>query len=203
MSILGLLVATASLPAHAIAQAAPPTANLAIPGAKERQAIRYDLISKRLDTVLLGAMRRNDIDAWLTFSREANLDPMLSEIGGGWGGVRNAYIFFDRGDDKPEKVFIGSHQLRDQTIPAIYDEHIYYGYTPEGIRPHLRRVMEERDPQRIGINVSPTLPMGTDWLSKRSERWTSGARRGKPSTSYRRGSGFWRSPERSSSSYSS
>ena len=119
------------------------------------------------------------------------------------GGVRNAYIFFDRGDDKPEKVFIGSHQLRDQTIPASYDEHIYYGYTPEGIRPHLRRVMEERDPQRIGINVSPTLPMGTDWLSKRSERWTSGARRGKPSTSYRRGSGFWRSPERSSSSYSS
>ena len=176
MSILGLLVATASLPAHAIAQAAPPTANLAIPGAKERQAIRYDLISKRLDTVLLGAMRRNDIDAWLTFSREANLDQMLSEIGGGWGGVRNAYIFFDRGDDKPEKVFIGSHQLRDQTIPASYDEHIYYGYTPEGIRPHLRRVMEERDPQRIGINVSPTLPMGTDWLSKRSERWTSGAR---------------------------
>ena len=112
LSILGLLVATASLPAHAIAQAAPPTANLAIPGAKERQAIRYDLISKRLDTVLLGAMRRNDIDAWLTFSREANLDPILSEIGGGWGGVRNAYIFFDRGDDKPEKVFIGSHQLR-------------------------------------------------------------------------------------------
>ena len=117
---------------------------------------------------------------------------------------------------RPKRVYLlrpwrrqareGLHRVpsvADQTIPASYDEHIYYGYTPEGIRPHLRRVMEERDPQRIGINVSPTLPMGTDWLSKRSERWTSGARRGKPSTSYRRGSGFWRSPERSSSSYSS
>ena len=165
LSFLGLVVVLVLTPAGAIAQGTPPTEDLNIPGAKERQEIRSDLIAKRLDTVLLDAMRKHDIDAWLTFSREHNLDPMLSEIGGGWGGVRNAYIFFDRGGDTPEKIFIGSHQLRDQTIPDSYDEHIYYGYTPAGIRPHLRSVMEERDPQRIGINVSPTLPMadGLTW----------------------------------------
>ena len=165
LSFIGLLIMSLLASTIASAQDSPPTADLGIPGAKERQAIRSDLIAKRLDTVLLDAMRKNDIDAWLTFSREHNLDPILSEIGGGWGGVRNAYIFFDRGGDTPEKVFIGSHQLRDRTIPDSYDEHIYYGYTPEGIRPHLRSVMEERDPQRIGINVSPTLPMadGLTW----------------------------------------
>lgn len=110
-------------------------------------------------------MRKHDLDLWLVFSREHHPAPILSEIGGGWGGVRNACLFFDRGGDAPEKIFIGSHELRDTTIEDTYDELIHYGYTEEGIRPHLRRVVEARDPQRIGINVSPTLPMadGLTW----------------------------------------
>ncbi len=144
---------------------ARPTEVLDIPDARERAQIRKDLITKRLDTVVLPAMRAHDIDMWLTFSREHHVDPILSEIGGGWGGVRNAYIFFDRGEDTPEKIFIGSHSLRDPTISDAYDVHIFYGYTEEGVRPHLRQVIEERDPQRIGLNVSPTLPMadGLTW----------------------------------------
>ncbi len=144
---------------------ARPTEVLDIPDARERAQIRKDLITKRLDAVVLPAMRAHDIDMWLTFSREHHVDPILSEIGGGWGGVRNAYIFFDRGEDTPEKIFIGSHSLRDPTISDAYDVHIFYGYTEEGVRPHLRQVIEERDPQRIGINVSPTLPMadGLTW----------------------------------------
>lgn len=142
-----------------------PTEALDIPDARERAQIRKDLITKRLDAVVLPAMRAHDIDMWLTFSREHHVDPILSEIGGGWGGVRNAYIFFDNGGDTPEKIFIGSHSLRDPTISDAYDVHIFYGYTEEGVRPHLRQVIEARDPQRIGINVSPTLPMadGLTW----------------------------------------
>ena len=149
----------------AASDAARPTESLQIPGAQERFEIRKDLIGKRLDTVLLPAMRAHDIDLWLVFSREHDVDPILSEIGGGWGGVRNAYLFFDGGGDTPEKIFIGSHELRDTTIYETYDEHIHYGYTEEGVRPHLRKVIEDRDPQRIGINVSPTLPMadGLTW----------------------------------------
>ena len=146
-----------------------PTDGLDIPGARERHEIRRDLIGARLDTVLLPAMRAHGIDLWLVFSREHDVDPILSEIGGGWGGVRNAYVFFDGGGDRPEKIFIGSHELRDTTIYETYDEHIHYGYTEAGVRPHLRRVIEERDPQRIGINVSPTLPMadGLTWTLRR------------------------------------
>ena len=166
----GLAVVTASACGSVGTGDAPddmarPTEALEIPGAQERFEIRKDLIRKRLDTVLLPAMRAHDIDLWLVFSREHDVDPILSEIGGGWGGVRNAYVFFDHGGDKPEKIFIGSHELRDTTIYETYDEHIHYGYTEEGVRPHLRKVIEDRDPQRIGINVSPTLPMadGLTW----------------------------------------
>ena len=153
-------------------EAVRPTEGLSIPDARERFEVRKELIGKRLDTVLLPAMRAHDIDLWLVFSREHHLDPILSEIGGGWGGVRNAYVFFDRGgetDRTPEKIFIGSHELRDPTIYGAYDVIIHYGYTEEGVSPHLRKVIEERDPQRIGINISPTLPMadGLTWTLRK------------------------------------
>ena len=167
-TVLAVLAASAcgtSGDGGAVSDAARPTEALRIPGARARFEIRKDLVAKRLDSVLLPAMRAHDIDLWLVFSREHHVDPILSEIGGGWGGVRNAYLFFDRGGDTPEKIFIGSHELRDTTIRDAYDELIYYGYTEEGVIPHLRKVIEERDPERIGINVSPTLPMadGLTW----------------------------------------
>ena len=159
------LAAGGCAPASAPEEDLLPTEAIDIPDARERAQVRKDLITKRLDAVVLPAMRAHDIDMWLTFSREHHVDPILSEIGGGWGGVRNAYIFFDHGGDTPEKIFIGSHSLRDPTISDAYDVLVFYGYTEEGVRPHLRRVIEERDPRRIGINVSPTLPMadGLTW----------------------------------------
>ena len=176
--LLGAAVAAAGCaPAGAPEEELRPTEVLDIPDARERARIRKDLITKRLDAVVLPAMRAHDIDMWLTFSREHHVDPILSEIGGGWGGVRNAYIFFDRGEDTPEKIFIGSHSLRDPTISDAYDVHIFYGYTEAGVRPHLKQVIEERDPQRIGINVSPTLPMadGLTWTLRNFLEETLGA----------------------------
>lgn len=143
--------------ASSLADGQQGTAELEIPGARERYETTRELIDRRLDSVLLPAMREHSIDLWLVLSRQHNEDPMLAEIGGGWGGVRNAYLFFDNGGDQPEKIFIGSHYLRDPTISEIYDEVMYYGYSEEGIRPFLKKVVEDRDPKRIGINVSPTL----------------------------------------------
>jgi Xaa-Pro aminopeptidase len=143
---------------------AGPTGAFKVPGAQDRFKIRKEIITKRLNTVLLPAMRAHNIDLWLVFSREHNEDPMLSELGGGWGGVRNAYLFFNLGD-RVEKVFIGSHELRDTTIPDAYNTVIYYGYSKEGIKERLARIVSERDPKRIGVNASPTLPMadGLSW----------------------------------------
>ena len=43
--------------------------------------------------------------------------------------------------------------------PRVYDQMIHYGYRPEGLRPYLADAIRTRNPRRIGLNVSPTLPM--------------------------------------------
>jgi len=150
---------------HRWAVASPLTAEaLGIPGERARYAIRKQIIAKKLNQTLLPAMRRHGIDMWLVLSREFHPDPFLPDIGGGWPGVRNAYIFFDRGGDAPERVFIGSHEQREDLFATVYDELTFYGYSQEGLAPHLREAVHKRAPKRIGINMSRTLPMA-DGLS--------------------------------------
>ena len=133
--------------------------SLGIPKEKEQYEIRKSIIKGKLNQLLLPAMRAHDIDMWLVMSREFNPDPMLPDIGDGYPGVRNIYVFYDNGGDQAEKIFVGSHQLREQIIPHLYDQVVYYGYSKAGVRPHLKEVVESRDPKRIGVNISPTLPM--------------------------------------------
>ena len=109
-------------------------------------------------------MRRHGIDMWLVLSREFHPDPFLPDLGGGWPGVRNAYIFFDSGGDSLEKVFIGSHGQREDLFETVYETVQYYGYSEDGLAPHLRKAVHERKPKSIGVNMSPTLPMA-DGLS--------------------------------------
>ena len=54
---------------------------------------------------------------------------------------------------------LGSHvQPDDSVIEQVYDEKTYYGYSKEGLTPHLREVVHARDPERIAVNTSKTLP---------------------------------------------
>lgn len=139
-------------------------ASLGIPSERERYAIRKQITTKKLNTTLLPALRRHGLDMWIVLSREFHPDPFLPDIGGGWPGVRNAYIFFDSGSEVPEKIFIGSHEQREDFFDDVYDQLTYYGYDQAGLAPHLRKAVHERDPKRIGVNMSRTLPMA-DGLS--------------------------------------
>ncbi len=138
-----------------------PTAsvNYGIPNSRERFEIQKTLISDKLEKALLPAMRNHGIDMWIVLDRENNPDPLHVELGGRFSGVRAAYIFFDNGGDTPEKIYYGSHeQPANSVISQIYDEKIYYGYSEEGLTPHLRKLIYDRDPQKIGVNTSHTLP---------------------------------------------
>jgi Xaa-Pro aminopeptidase len=104
-------------------------------------------------------MRNHGIDMWIVLDRENNPEPLHDELGGGYSGVRAAFIFFDSGGDNVEKIFLGSHeQPANSVITQVYDVKKYYGYSREGLPPHLKEVVYERDPQKIGIDTSPTLP---------------------------------------------
>lgn len=138
---------------------APAPANYGIPGSRERFEIRKALISDKLEKALLPAMRNHGIDMWIVLDRENNPDPLHVELGGGFSGVRAAFIFYDNGSNSPEKNYYGSHeQPANSVISQVYDEKIYYGYSAEGLTPHLRKAIYDRDPEKIAVNTSHTLP---------------------------------------------
>jgi hypothetical protein len=143
-------------------------ATLGIPDERARYLIQCEIVLKKIDALLLPLMRQHQIDMWITLDREYNPDPFADELAG-QGGVRNAHIFFDSGD-RLEKVFIFSHPPRADLAPRLYDELIHYGYRPEGLRPYLADAVQKRQPRRIGLNMSPTLPMA-DGLSVSLKRY--------------------------------
>jgi len=134
-------------------------AGFRVPSSRERFEIKSTIIQEKLETVLLPAMRRHGIDMWIVLDRESHLDPLHGELGGGFAGVRGAFAFFDRGDTRPEKIYLSSHsQPANSVISRWYDETKYYGYSPEGLTPLLREAVHKRNPKKIGANISPTLP---------------------------------------------
>lgn len=136
--------------------------SLGIPSERDRYTLKRDLTIEKVNTLLLPTMRKHGIDMWIVLDREYHPDPLAREIGGR-GGVRNAHVFYDNGETL-EKIFIFSHGSRVDLVSMLYDELIHYGYRPEGLKPHLREAVQKRNPKRIGLNMSPTIPMA-DGLS--------------------------------------
>jgi Xaa-Pro aminopeptidase len=154
-----VITGTAALLIVISGQGAAASGDYGIPGSKERFELRRDMVADKLDRALLPAMRNHDIDMWIVLDRENNDDPLHDELGGGFSGVRAAFVFFDNGSDTPEKIYFGSHTQPDNSVVAqVYDETLYYGYSAEGLTPHLRKLVHARNPKRIGVNTSETLP---------------------------------------------
>jgi Xaa-Pro dipeptidase len=130
-----------------------------VPDSRERFSIHNAIVREKLDAALLPAMRKHGIDMWIVLDRENNFEPLHTELGGGFSGVRAAFIFFDRGAAAPEKIYYGSHeQPANSVITQTYDEKKYYGYNKEGLTPLLREAVHRRNPKKIGVNTSATLP---------------------------------------------
>lgn len=142
-----------------IACSAADANDYGIPASKERFETQREMVSDKLDRAVLPAMRNHGIDMWITLDRENNSDPLHDELGGEFSGVRAAFVFIDTGADKPHKVYYGSHsQPANSVVGQVYDEKLYYGYSAEGLTPHLRKLVNKHDPKRIAVNTSHTLP---------------------------------------------
>ena len=111
----------------------------------ERMAqIRQD----KFDLVLPEAMRENQIDMWITVMREGHLDPLYEDLGRGYVGSTAYYIFTDRGGDRIERAALGvGGYLLEQN--GAYD--MVTGQFD------LREFVAERDPERIGVNMSEAI----------------------------------------------
>lgn len=126
---------------------------------QERTMREWEVKLQKMQRHLQPVMRKHGIDLWIIMSREFNADPMLELFGGigisGWYGHRNAYLFYDGGGAKLETTIIGTHQ--SERIKAFYPNIVPYGQ--EGLSPHLKKYFEKRQPRKVAINQSRTLPM--------------------------------------------
>jgi Xaa-Pro aminopeptidase len=132
---------------------------------REQAALQQQWLQYRLDSVLPGLMRQNSVEMWIVAMREYNEDPVF------WALVspttmfarrRSIYVFTDRGSKGIERLALGggsqggvyeAYVARDTVDPTI-------GRRPElvgqGQWDLLTKVVRERDPKTIAVDISST-----------------------------------------------
>ena len=134
-----------------------------------RQAEVQDAwLRERLETVLPEVMRREGIDMWLVVAREYNEDPVLVSLlpATMMSARRRTMLLFHAPDDGGfEALSIANAGIGlDDHYRAVWDK----SRTEQASETQwecLRRVVAQRDPRRIGIDVGPEFAFG-DGLSK-------------------------------------
>lgn len=115
---------------------------------REQAALVRTWIERRFDTLLPDLMRRERIDMWIIVSREYNDDPVfrsMAPLTTFSSRRRTILVFSDRGD-RVDRFSIGRFD---------YDRLFTVVPTPnDGQWGGLRKLVEERSPRSIGINVS-------------------------------------------------
>ena len=117
---------------------------------RERAGVIFDVLEKRLDTVLPTAMRENGFDMWLILCQEDDLDPVFQTMipMDTWCPIVQMLIFYDRGEaDGVERI-----NLSMTNTKGLFDKP-WTGQRHEEQWPLLKQIVEERDPKRIGINT--------------------------------------------------
>ena len=122
--------------------------------------ILHLLRSEKLDLILPGAMRDNDVDMWIHVTRQGDPDPMAQQFGNAWGYM----VFTDRGGDQIERALFGgggnrdlfdifgSREIRMAIAGYNYDDQDFSIYD------ELHDFVVERNPATIAVNTS-------DWLA--------------------------------------
>jgi hypothetical protein len=131
-----------------------------LPSLRAQAATRAGWVRFRLDSVLPALMRKYDVQMWVVCGRENNDDPVYAQLVPGLGstmGRRTILVFYDPGDGRPlERLALGSggggglyRPVRDTALARRMGS---FGQDRFVL---LRRVVEERDPRSIAIDVSP------------------------------------------------
>lgn len=154
MSLLLLSVSILSLATTAPAQRARAIEPLPkLLTVREQQAARERWLKTRLETMLLPMMRRHKIEMWIVTNEEFHPDPVVEYLAPPlpYQGRRDFFIFTDRGTDKLERI----------ALVRYPEEHLKYFFelmTPptREIGATLRRLVEERKPKSIALNMGGT-----------------------------------------------
>ncbi len=119
---------------------------------RERARVIHQLLRRRLDELLLPAMRASGIDCWLILCQEDNLDPVFTTMipMDTWCPILQMLLFVDRGEAGLERINISGTATHD-----LY-ERPYIGQIEAEQWALLIGMIEERNPQHIGLNIGAT-----------------------------------------------
>lgn len=113
-------------------------------------------LEERLDGLLPALMREADLDMWLVINREYAEDPVyFSLVPEPVHAARRTtmLVFFDRGEEGVERLTVNRYPFR-----SLYESAWQGGNLDEQWQ-GLAEVIAERNPRRIGINVSREWPV--------------------------------------------
>lgn len=131
-----------------------------LPPLRRQAEIQQEWLKIRLERVLPKLMRENNVQMWVIPMREYNEDPVFSSLVSATTFAarrRTIYIFFDRGAEKGvERLALGGTSqgglyvaYRDTTLGNAE----LWGKDQWKL---LTKVVEERDPKSIAVNISHT-----------------------------------------------
>jgi Xaa-Pro aminopeptidase len=155
-------VASALLLTSLLAPAAPLRAQTArpVPGLREQAALQQEWLRLRLERVLPKLMRKHGVQMWLVICREYNEDPVFFSLVSPTvfaARRRTIYVFHDRGEGRGvERLALGGGSngglYTVHRDPEVEGREIY----GEGQWALLRKLIEERRPATIAVNISHT-----------------------------------------------
>jgi len=122
---------------------------------RERPAVENEQVEQRLKTLLPRLMEETDIDLWLVMAREYAEDPVYFSLvpQPTFAARRTTMLLFHRGPDGFEMLSVNRYPLG-----APYETG-WSGGDLEEQWAALAEIVVEKDPQRIGINVSRDWPV--------------------------------------------
>ena len=110
--------------------------------------IRMEFLRKKLKWIQQ-AMREQEIDIWINFTREGNEDPLAQDLRFSDLTWRSAAII---GQDGTKTAIVGSLEVETIKQNKFYDEVV--GYGSEGAAPKLKQIIARRKPKSIAVNTS-------------------------------------------------
>ncbi|HEX6732207.1 MAG TPA: M24 family metallopeptidase [Pyrinomonadaceae bacterium] len=120
---------------------------------REQKLVRESWLKKRFDTLLLPMMRAQKIEMWIVTNEEFHADPVTEYIAPPvpYVGRRDYFIFADRGGDQLDRLAVVRYL--EEPLKSFFEV-----LNPDGreIPATLRRIVEERKPRTIALNMGGT-----------------------------------------------
>jgi Xaa-Pro aminopeptidase len=131
-----------------------------LPSMREQAEIQQQWLKLRLERVLPELMRKHDVSMWLVICREYNEDPVFRSLTSPTvfaSRRRTILVFYDQGQEKGvERLALGGGSngglYRVYRDPEVENRELW----GEGQWALLKKVIADRDPKTISVDISST-----------------------------------------------